>query len=336
MNRAKLLVSIFSLAFAQIVNAQSVPDKQPAVLDRTTTFVFENDIFTGQDSGYTNGIALLLSKGAFPAFTPDVVPEPIANAVRHTWMGRDDGRQRGVVYRFAQGMQTPEDITVETLQEDQPPYAGVLLSGVSLYAFDQRQVDQLSFTLGVVGPWSLAEQSQTLIHAVTGSDDTAGWDNQLRNEVVFQIEASRGYRIAAGAIGGGPEQDLIALGGVALGTFASHASVSLIARFGRGLSLTFPVASLLPNRQVNANVLTPTNSWYAFVGGELLYVANDILIDGNTFKESHSVPLDHSRERLSAGFSFAKGRFGLTFLYADVPGNSNEDPFGAVSFTLKH
>ncbi|MFK7857752.1 MAG: lipid A deacylase LpxR family protein [Granulosicoccus sp.] len=336
MKRYFFIVWVLSSALLQIAHAQLLAEDSQGDLERTTTFVFENDIFTGQDSGYTNGIALLFSKGPFPAFTSDVIPAPIARVVRDSWIARADGRQRGAVYIFAQGMQTPEDITVETLQRDQPPYAGVLLGSLSLYAFDQRVVDQLTFTLGVVGPLSLAEHSQVLIHTLTGSDEPAGWDNQLQNEVVFQVEASRGYRIAAGTVGRGPEVDLIALGGLAVGTLASHASASLIARFGYGLGLTFPVASLLPNRQTNANVFAKSTSWYGFVGAESLFVANDIQIDGNTFEESHSIPLDHTRERLSAGVSFSVGEVGLTFLYADVPGNSDEDPFGAISVTYKY
>ncbi|MFK7992670.1 MAG: lipid A deacylase LpxR family protein [Granulosicoccus sp.] len=331
-----MMASCLSMATLPSANAaQQVFSELPTTLDRTTTLVFENDIFTGQDSGYTNGVALLFSKGTFPTFSADVVPDLVARVVRGSWIAKTDQRKRGLVYTIAQGMQTPEDITVTSLQSDQPPYAGVLLGSLSLYAFDHQMVDQLSFSLGVVGPVSLAEQAQRLIHTATGSDDPAGWDNQLHNELVFQLEASRGYRLAATRLGTGPELDLIAHGSAALGTLASHASVSLIARIGRELALTFPVATLLPNRQINANVFSSKPSWFGFVGAESQYLANDILIDGNTFRDSHSLSLDHTRERLSIGLSFSVGRFGLTFLYADVPGNSDEDPFGAVSVTYK-
>ncbi|MFK8080804.1 MAG: lipid A deacylase LpxR family protein, partial [Granulosicoccus sp.] len=289
-----LLVFAFFLTFLQNVSAQQVPDEWRGPVERTTTFVFENDIFTGQDSGYTNGVALLFSKGTFPAFTPDVVPRLIAKVVKNSWIGKPDRRQRGLVYTLAHSMQTPEDISVETLQLDQPPYAGLLFGGLSLYAFDQRIVDQLSFSLGVVGPWSFAEQAQSLIHTITDSDEPAGWDNQLNNEIVFQIEASRGYRFASYRSDSTPEVDLIGLGSVAAGTLASYGSASIIARFGEGLAVTFPVASFLPNRQINANVFASKRSWYGFVSAELQYVVNDIQIDGNTFVDSHSVPLEHT------------------------------------------
>lgn len=332
------LATACAINHAVIFAAHAKEDLAPVIpeVQKSTTFVFENDIFTGQDSGYTNGVALLFSKGPFEEFTPENVPSPIARLLRNSWMSNPSRPERARVYTLVQTMQTPEDLTIATLQEEQPPYAGILQGGISLYAFNQRVVDQLTLTLGVVGRLSLAEESQTLIHAITGSDDPAGWDNQLKNELLFQVEANRGYRLAVGAVRAGTEVDFIIRGGGGAGTIASYVSTSFIARFGRGLARTFPVASLLPNRQTNANVFFDSPSWYGFVGAEAQYVVNDIQINGNTFADSHSVPLDHSRELFSAGVSFSMGRVGLTFVYADAAGNDQEDPFGAVSVTYRH
>ena len=204
---------------------------------------------------------------------------------------------------------------------------------MQLYAFDKIQTDQLSLTVGVVGELSLAEPSQRLIHRVTGSETPMGWDNQLESEVVFQVEASHGRRLYATSPGRAVENDLIVRGSASIGTIQSSAGMSAVFRVGNLLELSHATASLLPDRQVNTLAFLQDDAWYAFVGGEISQVANDIFINGNTFADSHSLPLDHSRSIVSAGVSWNVGKCAFTLLYAETSGSGGTDPFGSFSIT---
>ena len=55
-------------------------------------------------------------------------------------------------YQISQLIQTPSDITIPTLIENEAPYAGMLAWSANLHAFDDRVADRLSLMLGIVGP----------------------------------------------------------------------------------------------------------------------------------------------------------------------------------------
>src|SRR3546814_3930883 len=74
-------------------------------------------------------------------------------------------------------MYTPEDGTRTDLVTDDRPYAGLLYAGV---AWNRRLrptdasyevLDVRELTLGVIGPWSLARESQDLVHDVRRSEE---------------------------------------------------------------------------------------------------------------------------------------------------------------------
>ena len=53
------------------------------------------------------------------------------------------------------------------------------------------RLDRLQLTLGVVGPASLAEKTQTAIHKFMGSPVAQGWDHQLENELTLMVSYER-------------------------------------------------------------------------------------------------------------------------------------------------
>src|SRR3546814_4711146 len=73
-------------------------------------------------------------------------------------------------------MYTPDDVALRNPPLDDRPYAGWLYGSVGLIAETGRRLDQLELTLGVVGPASLTEQTQKLIHEITDSQEPRGWD----------------------------------------------------------------------------------------------------------------------------------------------------------------
>lgn len=339
MSRPPAPVTFVALAILLRAPSPAVADgRLPPLPDapwRAVSLGIENDSFTGDDDGYSSGVGVVVAKGPFRSFAGNV-PGPIAAVAGALGIDADDARQRARTYDLAQTLQTPEDITIAAPQPEELPWAASLLAGVTLYAFDERTSDRFRIAAGVVGPLALGEESQKAVHDAIDSDEPEGWDNQLENEPVFLAEATRARRWFARGDAGPLGVDSIALGGVGLGNLRTYASASLIVRVGRGLARSHAVASLLPGRQVNPTVFSSAFDWYAFGGAQFEYVAKDLMVEGNDFSSSASAELDRTRTRFSAGLSGAIGAFGLTFLYADFPGNDEGDAFGSLNLTWRY
>ena len=317
------------LMYSANVGAQ---DKVPEFF----TFTFENDIFVGDDNGYTNGMGITFSRGPFKEFNNENLPNWLHWLAKDLYISTMENKQRGVAHMFFQRMQTPEDLTKTELIVDDLPYAGLLAWQGTLYAWDDRVSDQLSLYLGAVGPITLAEQTQTLVHGLTGADEPKGWDNQIENEPIFKVEVQRVWSLYRSAVKG-KQFDILGLWGAGIGNLESATKAGLAIRWGTNLQYSFPTFGLQTDRQVNPLALTPDNDFYLFFGARAGVVFNDILIDGNTFRDSHSVALEHNQDQVSAGVVWSIGRNAFSFQISSISSNTkitNErDEFGALSYT---
>ncbi len=308
--------------------------------DNWFTFTLENDLFVGKDNGYTSGIGLSWAHAGFTEFSPDNIPRWMHYLSKDLYISTMPGKQRAVSYAIDQLMQTPSDIKIPTLIENDAPYAGLLVWSGNLHAFDDRVADRLSLTLGVVGPLSGAEQAQKWVHGIIGADKPRGWDHQIDNEPVFQVSAERLLRLAKLHTGKTVGMDVIGMGNGAVGTIESYLAVGVGGRLGRDLDRSFPTASFLPGRQANPLAGSLTRGWYMFVNVQGRFVANDITIDGNTFKDSHSVPLEHWQAAATAGaaFGFKRWAFLLSALVATdrFEGQPDTTKFGSLSVTYNY
>lgn len=320
-----------------VVHSQGLDDTNvPEEPVRTGwTFSFENDLFVGDDSRYTNGLAIYYGKGVFKHFTPNNIPRLLHRLIGRTYINQDKDRERAIVYGFFQAMQTPENIVTSELQLDDVPYAGLLGAEVQLFSFSDTITDRMTLTLGFVGPLSLAREAQKGVHAIVGADNPRGWRHQIRNEPVAMLELQKGIRLLYTDQRRAVEADLVVLGSGALGNLRSDLSTTVVARIGQKLITSFPTVSVAPNRQVNPTAFTESSSWDAFVGVRAAYVANEIGTDGNTFAQSHSVPLDHTEIQVSVGVGWNLERWAFNLIISDFAGSASTDPFGSFSITRR-
>ncbi len=334
----------FSLRATNTLQLNSSPAVQSTVDEfeevfqsgRAWSFTFENDIFVGDDDGLTNAFGFQLGRAAFDRFTPENLPGWLHKFVGDTYINRADGRKRGVVYVFGQAMQTPEDIQSSEPVIGDLPYAGLVFASASFYAAGQQRSDRLTLVGGMVGPVSLAAESQSLIHRMTGSDIPNGWDNQIDYEPVFMVEAGKIVRAFSTDPSRALEFDSIVLADIGFGNLRSSLSATVLARIGDNLEISYPLASVLPDRQVSPLAFSKAPSWYAFAGVQAAYVANDIMVDGNTFTDSLSVPLDHTQGRLSLGLGWNLGSWAFTVLFSENKNTRERDPFGSISVTHRY
>ena len=127
----------------------------------TWRFEFANDIFFGSDNQFTNGFTVQ----EFSTISENL------DDLAGTWAwGKRIARgilpsKDGLFYRkgitFGQNMQTPEDIRDPNIILDDVPYLGLLASGTSWIAFDDKRFTGYGITVGIVGEYSFAEQVQS-------------------------------------------------------------------------------------------------------------------------------------------------------------------------------
>jgi hypothetical protein len=308
--------------------------------DNWVTVTVENDCFVGKDDGYTNGFGVSWAHAGFTQFAPDNLPGWLHWVSEDLYISTVPGKERAVSYSVGQLIQTPSDLNTPRLIKNDAPYVGLLVWFGNLYAFDERVADRLSLGLGMVGPLSGAEQTQKWAHQVFVGEEPQGWDHQVGNEPVFQVSAERLLRLIDSPVTTATDMDVIGSGNAAIGTLESYLALGMGVRLGRDLDRTFPAAGFLPERQVNPLAGAVAGGWYLFLNVQGRFVANDITLDGNTFQESHSVPLEHWQAAASTGVAFGVERwaFLLSALVATdrFKGQSDTTRFGSLSVTYNY
>ena len=251
-------------------------------------------------------------------------------------------------FSVGQNIYTPEDISIETLQVDDRPYAGWLFGTISwhnlalshLPKFERERefedpdetrflwtrndrLDSLEIQVGMVGPSSYADETQTWVHKAIGSDQPKGWAHQIKDELGYELLYSRKLRNNYPKFSIVPlEHDLITNFGGALGNVDTHFQVGGQVRIGHNLRRDFGLGQTVPDlslKELEELVSVPAEdleafraqfggqfSWYGFIGVDGRFVMRNIFLDGNTRKESHSV----EKERFVADF-----RIGVAFQF---------------------
>ena len=326
------LVPSFTQAFDE-TDADSDCEQGESVKLRGGTIRLENDLFTGTDQNYTNGAAItLVSRDILGRLRPACLPAPVrlhASFIKRVnpnfWTDADNpANTQNVVVRFGQSIYTPEDYTRTDLIADDRPYAGLLYMGL---AWNRRvqpkdanyeMLDTRELTLGVIGPWSLAEQSQNQVHRLRGIDRFSGWDHQLHNEPAFQMAMERKYKrtVGASAVSRGWSSDVIGSYAVRVGNIETAASAGVELRAGWNVPNDFgsyPIRPGTENRPPSAasglrtahqqSTGAPRPGTHAFVSIEAKAVAWDFSLDGNLFQSSHHVSRRPWVAQMAAGIS---------------------------------
>lgn len=148
----------------------------------------DNDSFAGSDRGYTNGIRIGFTSPTVASFDDSRLPAPLRWLDRRlAWMQPRGFEDYNVTLAIGQGMFTPEDRRPRVPDPLDRPYAGVLVASVTYNGRDAHSMHSTTLELGLVGPSTLAEQTQDFVHDRLGSDEFRGWDHQLRDEPVARI-----------------------------------------------------------------------------------------------------------------------------------------------------
>lgn len=170
---------------------------------------FENDGVAGQDNNYSNGIGVRWTSVDASRYPDDSLTGTLL------WLGsflpQMDDPDFVKVDSFAlfQHIFTPQDISLADPPANDRPYSGGRFFDSSIYLRDQGVMHSYTLRLGVIGPSSVAEDVQGLVHKAIGSAEPAGWDTQLKDEPILNLSYNCLYHGGWVNLGRGVEFDLL-------------------------------------------------------------------------------------------------------------------------------
>ncbi len=339
-----LLYCIFLLFFLIVPSSKIVWAGPTTNNPWTHSFYFENDLFTGTDNNYTNGVKYSLIT---PDLSPDCkewgkIPKKILSHIHNLPFIKNTPPEtvHKVEFSIGQNMFTPADISRSDLIIDDRPYAGWTYIGTSYHKKGKLAnrlflMDTVEIQLGIIGPDSLAEESQTFVHDTRHLQLPNGWGHQLSNEpgVVLAFERKWLFRPRSSALFG---YNAVAHTGFSLGNVATYVNTGLEIRFGVNIPSDFGVSLIRPAGSTRmATDHRPALYLLGGVNGRL--VLRDIFLDGNSFTGSHSVGKESLVGDFAAGVAFNYGNFMVTFTQIlrtkQFSIQNDHHSFGAVSLS---
>ncbi len=295
--------------------------------------LIENDEVAGTDRHYTNGVR-------FSWTTPAGGVPGWVDRIGKALPGGAQPEVRGEL-ALGQSIFTPLNrFRSDPLPTDRP-YAGWLYAAAGLLADHGDALDRLEVTVGIVGPWSLAEQTQKAVHELSGARFPKGWDHQLDDEPGLILSYDRIWRnIVPDAIGG-LDLDLAPHAGVALGNVLTYGAAGGTIRIGQGLDVDYGPPRVRPGVAGSGFVDgRPGIAWYVFLGAEGRAVARNIFLDGNSFEDGPSVDRKAFVADLQGGVAMVIDGIRIAYTHVlrtkEYDDQEKTDTFGSlsVSFTF--
>ncbi len=294
----------------------------------------ENDVFAGTDRNYTSGVMLNWVSGI------DEGPKRLRDlGIALPGIERDDHMH--VALSLGHEIYTPTDISATELLEDDRPYAGHLYVAAGFTMENADDIETLRLSLGLVGPGARAETIQNNLHRKIGVDEAFGWDNQLGNEVVLSLAYEKKWlRLARSkAWDNNLEFDLLPHLSASIGTPLTYAGGGGMIRFGQGLQYDYGPPRVRPSLPVSQYFQRHKGaSWYFFVGLDVRFIAQNLFLDGNNFRNSHSIDKEDFVADLQSGFVWNNSRWRLAYsmIYRtrEFKKQDERDLFGSLAMSV--
>ena len=316
--------AIFLAASAHAAAVQSEP--------ATVSILFENDIFFNTDRDYTNGVQFAYTTG------PDRNYDWAVETARWLPFFASTGEVR-TSYALGQNIYTPKDTALFNPPLTERPYAGFLYGAIGLMEQNDTRLDQLQLQLGVIGPASLAEDAQKMVHSIIHDAKPLGWHTQLRDEPGLELTYERSYKLI-------PPQSLLGLVfdaephfGGAVGNVYDYANAGAVLRLGFNLPDDYGPLRIEPGLP-GSNFFKSTGDFsaYVFAGVDGRAIARNIFLDGNTWQPSRSVVKKNfvGDLELGAAVTLFHARLAFTHVFRsrEYGSQTTADQFGAVSLTF--
>lgn len=339
--------AVVLLLGAADVFSREVPEDTRKSLPGILSFFIENDLFAGTDRRYTNGVkAVWVSPELGRPDAPLKLPGWLNYLSRRLPPVPPVHARQYLSVFLGQSMYTPENINQTEVLPGERPYAGYTYFGLGFHARDADSMDTIELTLGLVGPHSLAGDTQRLWHKIFGYDAPRGWAHQLRDEPVLGIVYDHKEKALIARRDRGFGEDVIVHAGASLSNAWTAGQIGMEARAGWNLPGDFGSAHIQPGAD-SASLFEEGDRYaagrsglgiYGFLAVEGYAVVRDIFLDGNTFGVGPRVEKFPFRGEIAAGFALRFNR--LKFSYGYVFGSRQFETekrghiYGSINLSL--
>ena len=323
---------------------------EPDISDERRTFCFyvENDVCADSDDQYTSGLKLTWSRYGLSGLPKD--------AWAHRWLypivnrlGFKDisGSEIALTFSIGQNIYTPEDIETSALITDDRPYAGITYAEIGFHRKSYSRMHTFGVCAGIVGPHSYAEELQTLGHDILDGDETNGWDHQLEDEPVVCGIYDYKRKLFQANLGRGVGGDVICNTGGGIGNLKTFYNIGILARYGLNVPNDFGNFPIQPATCFNGQLKGSSRGnskkrfgIHSFMSAGAQVVFHDILLDGNTFRDSHSVDKKPVVGIFTGGIGLIYGRIKTVVAYVvrtkSFETQKDPDVFGSLSISFHY
>jgi lipid A 3-O-deacylase len=228
----------------------------------------------GSDDAYTGGIRadMFFTKKRDSRFFIDRILPRAGNSSTNIF-------QWGVM----QVVYTPKDLDTSAYLSNDYAYAGGLYLIHSLYSYNARKKFsfQTGINLGVMGPASLAEESQELIHHAIGYVLPRGWQNQIKTDLLFNVDFTTEKQI----LGLGRFLELMGGSKFSVGTLMNAVAIYPLMRIGwmnpyfEGFIRQYSNLGRSGIRQIRRF------QFYVFVRPSVSWVLTNAMLEGGVFSD---------------------------------------------------
>lgn len=340
--RLALLVLAVGIAALPIPSGARADD----LASGTFSLYLENDCFAGTDRQYTSGVKLGWSSPDLEAYGDSPYASPFLPLFGLLPFINEKTYQKNLVFALGQNIYTPDDTEAFEPVPGDRPYAGWLYLGVGVVWKDAKVRNSLVLNVGVVGPWSYAQEAQRLLHDLRGLDAPNGWDNQLHNELGVVAIYQREWRWPKLGRRLGLDWEMLPHAGIALGNVQTSVNLGGELRAGWNLPDDFGTAAIDPasttSTPVEGTEKAPRPRFavgsYFFARADGRAVAHDIFLDGNTFGDGPSVDRKRFVADLSGGVAVSyrnlKGAYAFVYRTVEFDGQKKGQVFGTMSLNF--
>ena len=208
-------------------------------------------------------------------------------------------------------MFTPNNTKDEAPIHNDYPYAGAVLGHFSSYSYNEKKKYSFQAKImgGMIGEASGAREIQEFVHRLTGTQQPQGWENQLPNDILLNLELAVEKQVL-----GNNFAELIGGARVYAGTMTDGLEAYAIVRTGK-MKPYF--------RGLMAHTGTPPKSsrngrWqvYAFAKPAARFIAYNALLQGGIVLDKYKVvtpDIKRFTASLDYGLVLSHGNFGISF-----------------------
>lgn len=262
--------------------------------------ISDNDLWTSpvSDHYYTNGIEL------FYRYLGTRKTEKLAKNITE--------------FRIGQYMYNPQSPDVEKTIYHDRPFAGYLFAEAGINKFYYNEdVLKVNLQVGVVGPESMADDLQKLIHDTFGYDAVRGWQYQIQTTFALQGNVMYSKKILPNRFK--EKIDFHIQGDLNIGTIWMGASVGPMAR----ISLKRPLQPIY-NSALHGAALNPDKESYKdqkefflYLNPSINYQRYDATIQGSMFNDESPItfPLIPFRFNAEAGIKYRNNHWNYSYSF---------------------